>query len=303
MYQFVLWFNMIGFTLMFASVGLSYLVYDRNKAVWLRDYLVYAGAYTLWLLFTTWVFFRAVYLTEPLPLLTLLFARVRSIVSVFIILFGPLFFFRCGGFEIRGAVKAVVITVAAAITAILSVNLFIPIPALGYVVTPSFNLYLSVLSWLAFIGVRRSSRAAQRPMLPLLLFSGAAYALLSALGILLPFLVPPEQLLIVQATAAGAFLFGWAVLMIGINMRWVSRASTSGFGLPDAYLTDYRITGREAEVLALLVTGLTSAEIAARLFISQRTVEAHVYNVYRKCGVGNRVELLAKISAYGPRID
>lgn len=300
MYQFVLWFNMIGFTLMFASVGLSYLVYDRNRAVWLRDYLVYAAAYTVWLLFATWVFFRAVYLPEPLPHLTLLFARVRAVISVVIAVYGPLFFFRCGGFAIRGTVKAVVAAVATAITAIIVVLLFAPIRVLGYVVTPVFNLYLSVLSWLAFGAVRRGTRAAQRPMLPLLLYSGAVYAVLSAFGILLPLLAAPEQGLIVNAIAAGAFLFGWAILMIGINMRWISRTSTSGSGIPDAYLTDYRITKREAEVLALLLTGLTSAEIAGKLFVSQRTVEAHLYNVYGKCGVGNRVELVAKISSYRP---
>ena len=300
MFQFVLWFNMIGFTLMFASVGLSYLVYDRNRAVWLRDYLVYAAGYTVWLLFATWVFFRAVYLPEPLPVLSLLFARVRSVISVVIVFFGPLFFLRCAGFQFRGAVGAVDIGVAAVITVVIGVLLFAPIRALGYAVTPAFNLYLSSLAWLSFVRVRRSPRAAQRPMLPLLLYSGAAYAILSLFGILLPLLAAPEQGLIVNAIAAGAFLFGWAILMIGINMRWIGRASTSGSGIPDAYLTDYRITKREEEVLALLMTGLTSAEIAEKLFISQRTVEAHIYNVYGKCAVGNRVELVAKISTYRP---
>lgn len=231
-------------------------------------------------------------------MLTALFARGRSVISIFIVVFGPLFFFRCGGFEIRGAVRAAVIGVAGAITVTIGVLLFTPIAAIAYAVTPSFNLYLSFLSWLAFVAVRRSRRPAQRPMLPLLLYSGVAYAVLAALGILLPLVVASQQGLIVNAIAAGAFLFCWAVLMIGVNMRWVSLTSSSGSGIPDAYLTDYRITKREAEVLAFLVIGLTSAEIADRLFISQRTVEAHLYNVYRKCDVGNRVELVAKLSSY-----
>ena len=89
------------------------------------------------------------------------------------------------------------------------------------------------------------------------------------------------------------------ILMIAINMKWIGRASSSGSQIPDAYLVDYRITKRELEVLSLLLKGLTSAEIAEKLFISQRTVEAHLYNVYSKCGVSNRVELMAKISTYG----
>jgi DNA-binding CsgD family transcriptional regulator len=230
--------------------------------------------------------------------LTLLFARVRSVVSIVIVLFGPLFFFRCAGFEIRGMVRAVVLGVAAAITIIIGILLFAPNQILAFAVTPSFNLYLSILSWLAFSAVRRTNRAAQRPMLPLLLYSGVAYAVLSAFGILLRLAAEPEHGLIVNAIAVGTFLFGWAILMIRVNMRWISRASTSGTGIPDAYLTDYRITKREAEVLALLMTGLTSGEIGEKLFISQRTVEAHIQNMYGKCNVGNRVELMAKITSY-----
>ena len=301
MYQFVLWFNMIGFTLMFASVGLSYLVYDRNRAVWLRDYLVYAGAYTAWLLFATWVFFQVTYLPEPVLALTQLFAIVRTAVSIVIALFGPLFFFRSAGFEIRGAIRAVVIGVAAAIAIIIGMLFFVPVEILAFAVTPLFNLYLSTLSWLAFSAVRRGSRAAQRPMLPLLLYSGVAYAVLSAFGIIIRLLAEAGQGLIINAIAVGTFLFGWAIIMIIVNMRWISRASTSHTGIPDSYLIDYRITKREAEVLALLMTGLTSGEIGDKLFISQRTVEAHIQNVYGKCDVGNRVELVAKITTYSPR--
>ena len=301
MYQFVLWFNMIGFTLMFASVGLSYLVYERNRALWLRDYLVYASGYTVWLFFATWVFFRAVYLTEPLPQLTLLFARARSVVSVAIVLFGPLFFFRCGGFTIRGAVRIVVVAAASVVGVGIGFLLFVPNQILGYVITPLFNLYLSLLAWISYSAVRKASRSAQRPMLPLLLYSGVAYALLAASGVILPVVASPELRFFAQAVAAGTFLFGWAVLMIGVNMRWIGRGASKGTPIADSYLSDYSITPREAEVLRLLITGLTSAEIADKLFVSQRTVETHIYNVFRKCSVSNRVELVAKISSYGPQ--
>lgn len=51
------------------------------------------------------------------------------------------------------------------------------------------------------------------------------------------------------------------------------------------------LSGREAEIAILIGRGLTNKEIAAELCISPATVRTHVYNLYRKAGVGNRVEL------------
>ena len=48
------------------------------------------------------------------------------------------------------------------------------------------------------------------------------------------------------------------------------------------------LTAREAEVLRLVASGLTDAEVAERLVLSVRTVNAHLRSVYRKLGVTSR---------------
>ena len=51
------------------------------------------------------------------------------------------------------------------------------------------------------------------------------------------------------------------------------------------------VTAREAEVLALITTGLTNAQAAQRLFLSTRTVDTHVARLLAKTGAANRAEL------------
>ena len=51
------------------------------------------------------------------------------------------------------------------------------------------------------------------------------------------------------------------------------------------------LTGRELQVARLVVDRKTNPEIAAELFLSKKTVETHLRNIFRKLGVSSRVEL------------
>ena len=57
-----------------------------------------------------------------------------------------------------------------------------------------------------------------------------------------------------------------------------------------------QLSPREREVKRLIAQGYANKAIAAELTISQRTVEAHRYNIFRKLGVRNAVELVNVLS-------
>ena len=53
------------------------------------------------------------------------------------------------------------------------------------------------------------------------------------------------------------------------------------------------LTDRERDVLALLVDGRTNRQIAAKLFITEKTASVHVSNILAKLGVRSRGEAAA----------
>jgi DNA-binding NarL/FixJ family response regulator len=76
-------------------------------------------------------------------------------------------------------------------------------------------------------------------------------------------------------------------------MKALSRAASE---LPDESWSpeadpEVRLTPRETEVLELVALGYVNPEIADRLVISVRTVEAHRRNISKKTGCGTRAEL------------
>ncbi|HXH05380.1 MAG TPA: helix-turn-helix transcriptional regulator [Vicinamibacterales bacterium] len=62
-----------------------------------------------------------------------------------------------------------------------------------------------------------------------------------------------------------------------------------------------RLSARGRQVLALLLTARSSAEIAAEIGVSRRTLECHVSHVYERFGVHSRVELMAQALAEARR--
>ena len=62
-------------------------------------------------------------------------------------------------------------------------------------------------------------------------------------------------------------------------------------------------SNRELEVLELVASGLNNEQIASRLYISARTVERHLSNIYFKLGVSGTAARAAAAARFARRGD
>ena len=94
---------------------------------------------------------------------------------------------------------------------------------------------------------------------------------------------PPEQIL-------------KGIRAIFSNELWVSREILTKVilenrGREDTHKAEASLlTAREIEILTLIAAGTKNEEIAEQLYISPHTVRTHIYNIYKKINVPNRLQ-------------
>ena len=135
----------------------------------------------------------------------------------------------------------------------------------------------------------------------------------------LPFIKPPTKILLLTESAAedslpdtvhGLFsrdespsALAAAIRQVGRGEQYLSPALATAIlqkhqsqlmGLMSELQVMDELTAREREILDLLALGLSNKLIASELYLSVRTVEGHLANIYLRLGVHSRTEAMLK---------
>jgi DNA-binding CsgD family transcriptional regulator len=170
---------------------------------------------------------------------------------------------------------------------------------LAEIANVAFNAYLGLV--LAYALVRVPSKNTEplvsnlRPFLVLSVVSYAGLVVYALLSIVSPHVTLTPR---IPVALNGALCFLWSLSSIVLFLPYLNTKDPGQAELPAGFAQRYRLTPREREVAELVLTGMRARDIAERLFVSTKTVEAHLYSVYRKCGVRSRVELLNRVRSW-----
>ena len=109
-----------------------------------------------------------------------------------------------------------------------------------------------------------------------------------------------EPMVHIRLFVAAGVLLAFVYVLVFTEEHMVQLCATDAGAADDgraercraALAEQYRLTDREREVLDHLCDQRTAGWIADKLFISTSTVNVHIKNIYRKCNVHSRQELL-----------
>jgi DNA-binding CsgD family transcriptional regulator len=91
-------------------------------------------------------------------------------------------------------------------------------------------------------------------------------------------------ILLIVLAAMGFFVFRWRKGIQSIQLDYEKNL--------EKIFEKYKITPREQEIIDLIIKGASNKDIEKKLFISDSTVRNHIYNIYQKLDVQNRIELI-----------
>jgi DNA-binding CsgD family transcriptional regulator len=92
------------------------------------------------------------------------------------------------------------------------------------------------------------------------------------------------------------FYLGIEILLLGYALKHLFKVESTGSALSESFIQRYRISPREREIVLMMVHGYNNRKIGESLFISTMTVKNHIYHIYQKTGVQNKVQLINLIN-------
>ena len=287
---------------------LGLLLYLKYRIKAIRDYALFIFATTLTVTATTLLNYFSYFITmNPNPVM-----KTAGVIlfGLFITFIGHTFALFALGITNKkaGLVRKILLGTPWAIVAVAAVAAavwYAGNPGTGHpafidalIATDILWLFLTfvVYSILIFIHLKRMENPDLRNALKALALVIIVYIPIQTVVILLK-----TDMLYVMLSR-NLFYFSINIVSLVFAAKYFFRKVPSNIervGIGEGFVTKYGITAREKDVIELLLGGYAIKQIASELDCSFKTVNNHIYNIYRKTGVTSKMELLNCVKETG----
>ncbi|MEK6796653.1 MAG: helix-turn-helix transcriptional regulator [Spirochaetota bacterium] len=292
MEQFRFWFSIVTVLVSVASFASALLLYPRYTTAYFRYYLLLLASALVFFLIFAVAFFVKKFIPSPpaashVELILMAFSLSATIFAA------PQFVLTLIGRDVKKRYTTIFLLIAIALF------LAIVVPSIAGFIRGTEWITVRIIDVLVrlfycgwFVGALFHARAlaADTSKRPMLYFVAVSV-------FVLPFAVVEEVLARGEYAAYlyGAYLLLWNLGMLVYTVSFFYAPIPSDGGMTKHFIALYKLTDREQEIIRALVKGKSSREIARMLSIAKKTIDGHVYNIYRKCYIRNRVELMLLI--------
>jgi DNA-binding CsgD family transcriptional regulator len=299
MLHLILGFYLLALLAGTAALSMTFMIWQRHRKAVIRRYGWFLlGLYLLLLSFMAGLYIRIMgWSQEPAARHVLWILQAAG--GLAFIICAPPFYDSLLGLRPRTWKRILFFTLDAATVLASGLNLIFPSFAFTAILLNAilfaliaYGLVLIAVN-LANIGERTLRRALTVFFLLSLCFFPLMY--IDAAMSYFPFL---RVFAFLEGLAEPMYFLALNALSIAFGLRYLNRpAYVEADRLTEFFVSSFKVTGREQEIIRLLLEGASGKTIGERLYISPKTVENHVYNLYQKLGVKNRVQLFRLIRA------
>jgi DNA-binding CsgD family transcriptional regulator/tellurite resistance protein TehA-like permease len=292
-------YYVLSFTTGCVSIGIALLIYTQYKKDVIRFYALFLSGLALILAsLTVYQYGRLTGLETNRYLLGLAGTLDKAGILLFIFA-APLFFHRLMGREVTPRKRILFLLPGAGIAIMIVLNALLPDSPTLFIV-PFLLLYGTIAYCLVLVAVsfRRLGNKTLKKALRGFFFVSLGFFPLIVFEILrerVPSLAVYDFL---ELFSLPTYFFVINALSIVLSIRYFNQPPyLAGSQLTEHFKNSFAITDREGEIISLLAKGESYNQIAETLFISYKTVDNHVRNIYQKTAVRNRVQLINLLQA------
>jgi len=288
------WLNIVGFSLLFGTFFLTLVSRKTNRHIMFDQYLWYIGLSWMWFLFQFIGFVYLTVLQRDTRAILAVNTLIRYAFTIMVFHRIPLFLDTIITGKVSKDSKKISVIVGCGTLGLLILLGLIRSMVIGPYVTVLFNALVGGSFLYAFTRVRRQQTYRAKRMRSFLVISSIAFLFFSLYAII--FNVFPN----LHRPGFDPFVTAMYIIVWCLNDAMVYLREFSSIGIReknrmDSFHDQYKLSEREQEIVRLLVDGMSYKEIAFQLSLSPRTVETHIYRIFKKCSVSTKLELVNKI--------